>query len=81
MCVGRRAGGGQALGASPGGAAGSADLGGSSNYSSENLEDRGGEGFLVNITWTRVSQSSKRVQELVSWLLCEKSESREREAG
>ena len=31
-----------------GGAASSADLGGSSNYSSENLEGRSGEGFHEN---------------------------------
>ena len=30
----------------------SADLGGSSKYSSENLEDRRGEGFHVNSSWT-----------------------------
>jgi hypothetical protein len=30
------------------GAAIGADLGGSSKYSSENLEDQGGEGFRVN---------------------------------
>ena len=33
---------------SPGGAATGADLGGSSKYSSENLEGRGGEGFHGN---------------------------------
>ena len=36
------------LGVSLVGAASSADLGGSSKYSSENLEGRGGEGFHVN---------------------------------
>ena len=35
----------------------SADLGDSSKYSSENLEGRSGEGFRVNIIWTRVSRS------------------------
>jgi len=33
------------------------DLGGSSKYSSENLEDRSGKRFRVNSTWTRVSRS------------------------
>ena len=35
----------------------SADLGGSSKYSREALEDRCGEGFRVNSRWTRVSRS------------------------
>ena len=34
----------------------SADLGGSSKYSSEILEDRRGEGFRVNSTCTRMSR-------------------------
>jgi hypothetical protein len=34
----------------------SADLGGSSKYSSVNLEDRSGEGFHVNRSWTWVSR-------------------------
>ena len=38
------------------GAAGGADLGGSSKYSREALEDRCGEGFRVNSCWTRVSR-------------------------
>jgi hypothetical protein len=38
----------KALGVSLAGAAPGADLGGSSKYSSENLEDRSGEGFRVN---------------------------------
>ena len=35
----------------------SADLGGSSKYSNENFEDRRGEGFHVNSSWTWVSRS------------------------
>ena len=35
----------------------SADLGGSSKYSSENLEGRSGEGFHANIDWAWVSRS------------------------
>ena len=35
----------------------SADLGGSSKYSREALEDRCGEGFSVNSCWTLVSHS------------------------
>ena len=46
--VGGRGGRVEVLGASRRGAAVSADLGGSSNYSNENFEDRSGEGFLVN---------------------------------
>ena len=38
----------EALGASLGGAAAGADLGGSSKYSNENFEGRSGEGFHVN---------------------------------
>ena len=47
----------EASGVSPGGAAVSADLGGSSKYSNENFEGRSGEGFHVNSSWTRVSRS------------------------
>ncbi len=39
------------------GAAPGADLGGSSKYSREALEDRCGERFRVNSRWTRVSRS------------------------
>jgi hypothetical protein len=35
----------------------SADLGGSSKYSSEILEGRSGEGFHANIDWAWVSRS------------------------
>jgi len=35
----------------------STDLGGSSNYSSENLEGRSGERFLENSSWSRVNRS------------------------
>ena len=35
----------------------SADLGGSSNYSSENLEGRSGEGFHENRNWSWVTRS------------------------
>jgi len=45
------------LGASLPGAAVGADLGGSSKYSSEALEDWRGEGFRVNSRCTRVSRS------------------------
>lgn len=38
----------EASGVNPGGAAASADLGGSSKYSNENFEGRSGEGFHVN---------------------------------
>ena len=38
-------------------AAYSTDLGGSSKYSSENLEDRSGERFLENSSWSRVNRS------------------------
>ena len=47
----------EASGVSLGETASSADLGGSSKYSSENLEDRSGEGFHVNSNWTWVSRS------------------------
>lgn len=40
-----------------GGAATGADLGGSSKYSSENLEGRGGEGFHGNSSWPWVRRS------------------------
>ena len=40
-----------------GGAAPGADLGDSSKYSREALEDRCGEGFSVNSCWTLVSRS------------------------
>ncbi len=33
-----------------------ADLGGSSMYSAENVEDRSGEGFHVNCIWTWVKR-------------------------
>ena len=39
------------------GTATSADLGGSSKYSSEILEGRSGEGFHANIDWAWVSRS------------------------
>ena len=45
------------LGVNLAGAARGADLGGSSKYSREALEDRSGEGFRVNSRWTRVSRS------------------------
>ena len=45
------------LGVNLAGAARGADLGGSSKYSREALEDRSGEGFRVNSCWTRVSRS------------------------
>ena len=35
----------------------SADLGGSSNYSNENFEDRSGEGFHENRNWSWVTRS------------------------
>jgi len=40
-----------------GGTGSSADLGGSSKYSNENFEDRSGERFHVNSSWTWVSRS------------------------
>ena len=47
----------EAFGVSLGETAPSADLGGSSKYSNENFEDRSGEGFHVNSSWTWVSRS------------------------
>ena len=47
----------KALGVNLAGAASGADLGGSSKYSREALEDRCGEGFSVNSCWTLVSHS------------------------
>ena len=47
----------EALGVSLGKTAPGADLGGSSKYSNENFEDRSGEGFHVNSSWTWVSRS------------------------
>ena len=55
--VGGRGGAWEARNASVGGSASSADLGGSSKYSSEILEGRSGEGFHANIDWTWVSRS------------------------
>jgi hypothetical protein len=55
--VAGRGDGAEALGVSPGGTVPSADLGGSSNYSNENFEDRSGEGFRANGNRTRVSRS------------------------
>ena len=52
-CGGRDA----ASGASLGETASGADLGGSSKYSNENFEDRSGERFHVNSSWTWVSRS------------------------
>ena len=34
-----------------------ADLGGSSKYLNESFEDRSGEGFHLNSSWTSVSRS------------------------
>ena len=47
----------EAFGVSLGETASSADLGGSRKYSNENFEDRSGEGFHVNSSWTWVSRS------------------------
>ena len=47
----------EAFGVSQSETAPSADLGGSSKYSNENFEDRSGEGFHVNRSWTWVSRS------------------------
>ena len=47
----------EASSVSSGGTGSSADLGGSSGYSSENLEDWSGEGFHANSDWTWVSRS------------------------
>ena len=52
--VGGRGGCGSALDVSLSETASSADLGGSSKYSNENFEDRSGEGFHVNSSWTWV---------------------------
>ena len=49
----------EAFGVSLGEMAPSADLGGSSKYSNENFEDRSGEGFHVNSSWTWVSRSKE----------------------
>ena len=54
--VGGRSGRDAAFGASLGETASGADLGGSSKYSNENFEDRSGERFHVNSSWTWVSQ-------------------------
>ena len=56
-CVGGRGDCDEALGVNAGGTGVSADLGGSSKYSIENFEDRSGEGFHGNSTWTWVSRS------------------------
>ena len=56
ICVGGCGGCDKACGASLGVVAASADLGGSSEYSIENFEDRSGEGFHVNTAWTWVSR-------------------------
>ena len=55
--VGGRGGSDAAFGVSLGETASSADLGGSSKYSNESFEDRSGERFRVNSSWTRVSRS------------------------
>ena len=55
--VGGRGGRDAAFGASLGETASGADLGGSSKYSNENFEDRSGERFHVNSSWTWVSLS------------------------
>ena len=47
----------EAFCASRGGTASNADLGGSSKYSSEILEDRGGERFHGNSSWPWVNRS------------------------
>ena len=47
----------EAFGVSLGETASSADLGASGKYSHENFEDRSGEGFHVNSSWTWVSRS------------------------
>ena len=59
MCqrVGGREGCNAVLDVSPDETAFSADLGGSSKYSNENFEDRSGEGFHVNSSWTWVRRS------------------------
>ena len=55
--VGGRGGRDAAFGVSLGETASSADLGGSSKYSNESFEDRSGERFHVNSSWTWVSRS------------------------
>ena len=55
--VGGRGGRGAAVGVSQGETASGADLGGSSKYSNEIFEDRSGERFHVNSSWTWVSRS------------------------
>ena len=55
--VGGRGGRDAASGANLGETASSADLGGSSKYSNESFEDRSGERFHVNSSWTWVSRS------------------------
>ena len=47
----------EALGVSLSKTAPGADLGGSSKYSNESFEDRSGEGFHVNSSWTWVGRS------------------------
>ena len=47
----------EAFGVSQSETAPSADLGGSSKYSTENFEGRRGERFHVNSNWTWVSRS------------------------
>ena len=47
----------EALGVSLSKTAPGADLGGSSKYLNESFEDRSGEGFHVNSSWTWVSRS------------------------
>ena len=54
--VGGRSGRDVGFGASLGETASGADLGGSSKYSNENFEDRSGERFHVNSSWTWVSR-------------------------
>ena len=54
--VGGRGGRDAASGASLGETATGADLGGSSKYSNESFEDRSGERFHVNSSWTWVSR-------------------------
>eukprot|EP00794_Sanderia_malayensis_P021162 gene21162-biopygen14707 len=57
--VGGRGGRDAALGANLGETASSADLGGSSKYSNESFEDRSGERFRVNSSWTQVREVGK----------------------
>ena len=50
----------------------SADLGGSSKYSNENFEDRSGERFHVNSSWTGISrcyESETPFQSAQSWAI------------